>query len=72
MLIFGNVFWVLKLSESGVPIRLLSADQPERGWRGGSCGTDRGRMNPLIIVLGIAGGLGLLFLIMAFLRRELG
>ena len=27
-------------------------------------------MNPLIIVLGIAGGLGLLFLIMAFLRRE--
>ena len=29
-------------------------------------------MNPLIIVLGIAGGLGLLFLIMAFLRRELG
>ena len=29
VLIFGNVFWVLKLSESGVPIRLLSADQPE-------------------------------------------
>ena len=29
LLIFGNVFWVLKLSESGVPIRLLSADQPE-------------------------------------------
>ena len=29
VLIFGNVFWVLKLSESGVPIRLLSADHPE-------------------------------------------
>ena len=30
VLIFGNVFWVLKLSETGVPIRLLSADEPER------------------------------------------
>ena len=26
ILIFGNVFWVVKLSESGVPIRLLSAE----------------------------------------------
>ncbi len=29
VLIFGNVFWVLKLSESGVPIRLLSTEQGE-------------------------------------------
>lgn len=28
ILIFGNVFWVVKLSESGVPIRLLSSDAP--------------------------------------------
>lgn len=28
VLIFGNVFWVVKLSESGVPIRLLSSDAP--------------------------------------------
>ena len=26
VLIFGNVFWVLKLSESGVPVRLLSSE----------------------------------------------
>ena len=26
VLIFGNIFWVLKLSESGVPVRLLSSD----------------------------------------------
>lgn len=26
VLIFGNVFWVLKLSESGVPMRLLASD----------------------------------------------
>ena len=25
-LIFGNVYWVLKLSESGIPVRLLAAD----------------------------------------------
>ena len=30
ILIFGCVFWVLKLSESGVPIRLLSTEHPER------------------------------------------
>ena len=29
ILIFGNVFWVVKLSETGVPIRLLSIDTPE-------------------------------------------
>ena len=29
VLIFGNVFWVLKLSESGVPIRLLSVDEEQ-------------------------------------------
>ncbi|MXV90603.1 MAG: hypothetical protein F4004_08005 [Acidimicrobiia bacterium] len=29
VLIFGNVYWVLKLSESGVPIRLLTADAGE-------------------------------------------
>ena len=28
-LIFGNVFWVLKLSESGVPVRLLTSDTDE-------------------------------------------
>ena len=26
LLIFGNIYWVLKLSESGVPVRLLSSD----------------------------------------------
>ena len=25
-LIFGNIYWVLKLSESGIPVRLLSSD----------------------------------------------
>ena len=30
VLIFGNVLWVLKLSETGVPIRLLSVEQPEK------------------------------------------
>ncbi len=29
VLIFGNVFWVLKLSESGVPIRLLALDDAD-------------------------------------------
>ena len=29
VLIFGNVFWVLKLSESGVPVRLLASDAGE-------------------------------------------
>ncbi len=29
VLIFGNVFWVLKLSESGVPVRLLAAEADE-------------------------------------------
>jgi Flp pilus assembly protein TadB len=29
VLIFGNVYWVLKLSESGVPVRLLSSEQPQ-------------------------------------------
>ena len=27
VLIFGNVYWVLKLSESGVPVRLLAAEE---------------------------------------------
>ncbi len=27
ILIFGNVFWVLKLSESGMPVRLLTSDK---------------------------------------------
>ena len=31
VLIFGNVFWVVKLSETGVPIRLLSAEGAEGG-----------------------------------------
>ena len=33
VLIFGNVYWVLKLSESGVPMRLLASDteQPAEG-----------------------------------------
>ena len=26
VLIFGNIYWVLKLSESGIPVRLLAAD----------------------------------------------
>ena len=26
VLIFGNVYWVLKLSETGVPVRLLASD----------------------------------------------
>lgn len=29
VLIFGNIFWVLKLSETGVPIRLLASDEAE-------------------------------------------
>ena len=29
VLIFGNVFWVMKLSQSGVPVRLLASDTPE-------------------------------------------
>ena len=33
VLIFGNVYWVLKLSESGVPVRLLASEegQPAEG-----------------------------------------
>ena len=26
VLIFGNIYWVLKLSESGIPVRLLAPD----------------------------------------------
>ena len=26
VLIFGNIYWVLKLSESGIPVRLLASD----------------------------------------------
>ncbi len=29
VLIFGNVFWVLKLSESGAPVRLLASDDDQ-------------------------------------------
>ena len=29
VLIFGNVYWVLKLSESGVPVRLLASEQAQ-------------------------------------------
>ena len=29
VLIFGNVYWVLKLSESGVPVRLLAPDEDQ-------------------------------------------
>ena len=29
VLIFGNVYWVLKLSESGVPVRLLATDEDQ-------------------------------------------
>ncbi len=29
VLIFGNVYWVLKLSESGVPVRLLASGQAQ-------------------------------------------
>ena len=30
VLIFGNVYWVLKLSESGTPVRLLATDTDQR------------------------------------------
>jgi len=30
VLIFGNVYWVLKLSESGTPVRLLATDADQR------------------------------------------
>ena len=29
VLIFGNIYWVLKLSESGVPVRLLASNTDE-------------------------------------------
>ena len=29
VLIFGNVYWVMKLSESGVPVRLLATDEDQ-------------------------------------------
>ena len=29
VLIFGNIYWVLKLSESGIPVRLLASDTEE-------------------------------------------
>ena len=43
VLIFGNVYWVLKLSESGVPMRLLASDteQPAEGLVAALSGEDQ-------------------------------
>ena len=43
VLIFGNVYWVLKLSESGVPMRLLASDteQPAEGLVAALSGKDQ-------------------------------